>query len=235
MYKNNRKTIVIFGSGRTGTSMISKMLHYSGVCMGRDPNWAHDNSKPYYPKYGLIPRNQYYEDKAFAKLNIEILTMARGGYSPHWSQIQNIPIEKLRVVGHSIDYQKRIQKLVKKRNEEDNIWGWKDPRALIMTEFYLPHIINPYLIVTHRNLYAIAQSNLNRDNIRIEENIFTTLYYYTQGMTLLKRGDWPRIHLSYEKFITDETEWSRLCDHIGIPCNMELYQDFIRQSLQHWQ
>ncbi|HET6615259.1 MAG TPA: hypothetical protein VFH62_05185, partial [Dehalococcoidia bacterium] len=57
--------IIVAGSGRSGTSAVARMLHESGMCVGRD----------------LIPPDEgnaegYYEERAVVQVNDEIVQTA---------------------------------------------------------------------------------------------------------------------------------------------------------------
>jgi len=152
------KTIIILGMHRSATSMTARTLHKSSeVYMGKNLlKGLNDNPEG------------HYEDKAFLKLNIEILKAAGGDWAnpPSLQSILN--------VRHKFD--KRIEELVKQseKNAKElgyKSWGFKDPRTVLTIDLYMKYIKKPQFICCYRDPYEIAESLSKRNNFSIERGI----------------------------------------------------------------
>ena len=118
--------IVVLGMHRTGTSMVSRLLQLMGVYMGSTDG--------------------HYEDWDFVKLNIAVIAAAGG------DTFRPGPQEAIdRVVG----YEKYMQELVAERNAQHELWGFKDPRTLLVLAHWKKYLHNPVYILTARTQEAI--------------------------------------------------------------------------------
>ena len=115
----HNKTIVILGAARSGTSIVSSILHHSGVYMGDFGN------------------SHQYED---TQLN----------YSDWEGKIEE---EKIR----------NFRKIIRERNENYKIWGWKDINTIWYLKKILPLLINPVFIFTSRSPLHIGYSSYVKD------------------------------------------------------------------------
>jgi len=139
------KTVIVLGMHRSGTSMISGVLEKLGVDMVK-----RGLSKNVGNPLG------YFEDEGFYNLNERILKIAGGS----WYDVPDKDeLEFIREKDSKIDLS--VTNLIK--NRESELWGFKDPRTCITIDFYLPHLKNPYFIVTHRNKEDIVKSFKKRD------------------------------------------------------------------------
>ena len=122
---------------RSGTSMLSAILHKIGVNMGT--SFYSDN------KGNLIG---HYENKDFLQLNQSILHLAGGSWRS--------PPSKGSILKLREEFESLINPLIK--NSEEELWGWKDPRTCLTINLYLPFLKNPYFILVRRDPNEIAKS-----------------------------------------------------------------------------
>jgi len=139
------KTVVILAMPRSGSSLLAGVLHRLGVWMGEDEDLKvgkHLN------RYGC------YENQSFIALNENILFQAK------------------RVVDHSlrlndddrlvksvvISYEEKIKNLI--RNNERELWGFKNPTIIYTLPYFHQHLTNPYYICLYRDADSIAHSFL---------------------------------------------------------------------------
>jgi hypothetical protein len=140
--------VVILGMHRSGTSMLSSIIHSLGISMGPEADLKRNN--PQSQPYG------YWEDQSFVAINRQIIHNAGG----HWHK----PPGRLKILAASMDYRDEISKLIEKRQESDN-WGWKDPRNCLCIECYqyvlakLPDVRYVHIV---RDREAIARSLIKR-------------------------------------------------------------------------
>jgi len=117
--------VIILGMHRSGTSMLSSIIHTFGISMGPAIDLKRNN-----------PQSQplgYWEDQGFVSLNTQIIKAAGGD----WYN----PPGRIKILTASIGYRDQISELIERRNEASN-WGWKDPRNCLCIECY-QYALNP--------------------------------------------------------------------------------------------
>lgn len=116
-YKMN--PVIVIGLHRSGTSVISHLLHAMGVNMGerfREPDqWN---------KYG------YWEDLDFVELNREIFKSCKASWICPPSREMLLDVGK--------QFESQIAELVESKNV--GLWGWKDPRNCLLMPLYEPYL-----------------------------------------------------------------------------------------------
>lgn len=130
----NNKVFLVLGTGRCGTSTVARILH---------------------EKIGVYMGNEFrdghYEDLAFKDINDSFLD----GYRSNGNNIH--------VIGFPEWYDK-INKLIEKRNKEHEMWGFKDPRATILSGIFLSIIGSCRIIVCKRNEQDTIKSMVANTN-----------------------------------------------------------------------
>lgn len=127
--------------------MIAGILYKLGVFMGEDLVIGSTKEQP----------GGYYEDREFVHINEVILKLAGGGWeSPP-------PPETLEKWGRSL----KIEELIKKRNSQHQVWGWKDPRTALTLPCYLPYLSGPRLVVVRRQNKSVIKSLVIREKGRM--------------------------------------------------------------------
>src|SRR5579871_1003254 len=115
--------ICILGVHRSGTSMITHLLHVCNMYLGptdeiMKPS-AEDNP------------DGYWENQIITNFNDEILTLLQGTWDkpptvePGWSQRPEFNVLRHRAKGLVAEF------------DAFPIWGWKDPRNTLTLEFWL--------------------------------------------------------------------------------------------------
>ena len=150
---------IVLGSPRSGTSLVSGILHNSDVDMG-DVNknmpaggWPNDPEK----MRGDANPLGYYEDTEFSQRNDAIINGTQIG-----TYLSPPPIEDLAGYWNKpvLD---EIAKRLRDRHEETNgsDWGFKDPRTILVWMHYAPHLtseMDAKIIATFRNPLHTGQS-----------------------------------------------------------------------------
>jgi len=180
------KTVIVLGMHRSGTSMVAGVLKKLGVNMGKDT--TPDRRNPL----------GHFENKEFVNLNDQILKKAGGS----WMN----PPAKEKILQQKNYFLIKIESLIQK--QKSGIWGWKDPRTCLTIEFYLPHLINPYFIVCHRDFFGIAKSLKKRDGMDIKDGKKLATIYNCQINEFFKEHpELKKIDLFYEKVINNPEKW----------------------------
>jgi len=134
---------VVLGMHRTGTSVVAAILNALGVNMG-DKMLGVRHGNPY----------GHFESIDFLEMNQDILAAAGGTWHHPPSQGEILEVGK--------DFDDLIRLAVEHYDENNEQWGWKDPRTCLTIPLYHKHLSNPKYIVTRRPYDDVAMSLLER-------------------------------------------------------------------------
>lgn len=137
------KQYVFLSMHRTASSLVSSWCHVMGVNMGDNLLGAREGNP-----YG------HWESLEFLELNDDILTAAGGTWHHPPSHEDIMLVEP--------EFEERIALLVEYYDQENEQWGFKDPRTCLTAELYHKHLSDPRYIVTQRSVQGIAESLLER-------------------------------------------------------------------------
>jgi len=144
------RCFVVLGMGRSGTSMVSEILHTSGITMVQKKQLSH-------------PFNVrgHYEDLGFVNLNMKMLK----ALSKSWKNPpNNINLKKLE------PFEEDAKKLISMRNIDN--WGWKDPRTILLWNFWKTKTPeNTVIIKCHRDKKDIADSLYRQYSMPQEDSL----------------------------------------------------------------
>ncbi|MFO8017620.1 MAG: sulfotransferase [Promethearchaeia archaeon] len=159
------KTVIILCLPRSGSSLLSGMLHRLGVRMGTNKGLVRGRHAN---KYGN------YENQDFLRLSFHILTYA-DSYSLSWADTPDDEKVKKSVRAYRPD----IKRLIKRH--EAKVWGWKDPTLIYSLPYFEDLLTDPYYIVLKRNVESVAESHLHQAYI---SNWYIHLSYALQYLSL---------------------------------------------------
>jgi len=211
MTGQDKKTVVVLGMHRSGTSLTAGLLQILGVDMGQQ----------------LLPANQfntkgYFEDTDFVDLNEEILKETGGSWykPPSEERVKGAG----EVLGNKIKYL-----ITKKQNAPNQIWGWKDPRTALFLNLYYNYLNNPYFIVCLRNPYEVANSLAERDELSVLDSLNLFNIYSEKIVNFFKKHSGNKLmFLSFEDLIKNPIEQSKkLSEFIGIKFNSEMGKNIL--------
>lgn len=193
------KTVVILGSGRSGSSLVANMLIKLGVHMGTD-------------FLGPGPSNPlgHFENLRFLNLNERVLLPIAGG---GWMKPPNSEglkkAEKL--------FSNKIKTLVK-REQREPIWGWKDPRTSLLIDLYYPYLVDPYFIVCERNPDDVARSWSKISSMSFDESKELCLKYDNlAGEFLDENPSAKHLHVLFEDVIANPVDFiERVSGFLGL-------------------
>lgn len=129
-------TLIVTGMHRSGTSLVASFIQAIGVNLG----------ERFFPSDYLNLKG-YFEDLDFLEFQREVLTNSCrseeiGWHDWGWTTSEFLDYSKFS------EYTEAAKTLIKSRQEEGEIWGWKDPRTTLMLDFWhqlLPEV--KYLFV----------------------------------------------------------------------------------------
>ena len=119
-----KRLIIVTGAGRSGTSAVARVLHESGVTMGRD----------FGPPSEFNPLG-FYEELPVRELNQRIMADCGMRSIDGWP-------ERATVLSAAAAYGEAMAELA-----DASVGGWKDPRFCLTLESWLPHLPSPPRVV----------------------------------------------------------------------------------------
>ncbi len=155
------KTLVVLGMHRSITSLVTKGLADNKVYVG----------DKLMPPNGGNP-NGYWEDVDFVRMNNRLLSLAGGSW-------RNPPSEE-RILSLKKKHGSEIEDLIRKKEERvkeiyfrenEQIWGWKDPRTILTIKLYLPYLTNLHFILCFREPLQVAKSLNRTEKVPIQEGM----------------------------------------------------------------
>ncbi len=190
----------IAGMHRSGTSMVAKLLHASGLYLG--------------PELDLLPPSPanpdgHWENRRFAKLNRRILKRLGGGWddpppSPAGWAVR--PLVPLRAEAEAIlaDFADREP------------WGWKDPRNCLTLPFWQAILGAVPVVIVVRNPLEVAESLRQRNGFPLARGVALWHEYNRRLLDAVAPSD--RIVTHYgAHFQNPELESRRLLTFLGLP------------------
>jgi GT2 family glycosyltransferase/glycosyltransferase involved in cell wall biosynthesis len=143
----NQSAICIAGAHRSGTSMLTRLLHRSGLDLGLESDLmpaASDNP------------DGFWENLRFVQLNDEILNAVGAAWDlPPW------PDESFDHAG--LQPMRAKAELLIERFSDKPVWGWKDPRNCLTLPFWRSLLPGLKTIIIIRNPLEVAYSMHKRN------------------------------------------------------------------------
>jgi hypothetical protein len=211
----NSTCIVVLGGHRCGTSAVAGVLHHLGVFMGSR----------------FIGATQYNE---------------RG----HWEDVAFVALHK-RIVGGwkrpCVDFEPvkpAYAKLIRSREKQHELWGFKDPRAVYVFPFFLRMVRAEVKVVNvYRELEASANSMTHRKNPKKGSSLNVT---YKQALGIARQyrdAHWlamhycwqgPSLAVQYEALVHDPADQvKRIAGFVGVNWSQKAI-DFVSPRLKHF-
>ena len=199
--------VCIAGMHRSGTSMVTKLLHESGLYLG--------------PESDLIPPGPgnpegFWENRRFVQVNSRILKELRGGwdYPPpipeDWS---GEPLASLREKAETVlaDFVDREP------------WGWKDPRNCITLPFWQQMLNQLKVVLVVRNPLETAESLRKRNGFSYALGLALWHTYYQRVCDVAAPSE--RIVTHYDVYFRDPgTELRRVLQFLDLPVDEEVVE-----------
>ncbi len=203
--------IAIIGTGRSGTSMIARMLNLCGVYLGEAPdltNKGAPNPKGFWENVQFFNFNQ----RLLAALGASYETPAR--FEPGWeydSKLDGFYEEACALIENCFAGPARAQGATD--------WGWKQPGATSTLAFWRRVVPNLTLVLCLRNPLDYAASVDNFAYIA-QSHALTLWQYYNLDMLNSTRVE-DRTITFYEDYFPDYRrglEPAAAAPRFGVPC-----------------
>jgi hypothetical protein len=137
-----REVVCVLG-GRSGTSLVARLVNILGVYLGRENDMMAANR---------ANERGFWEHAQLVALNDELLAR----YDAKWPTLVSLPNENDPKLD---DLRDRALGLIRNEFADAPLWGWKDPRACITLPFWQTLLPNMRYILCFRNPVDTARSN----------------------------------------------------------------------------
>ena len=195
---------VILGMHKSGTTLVSQILHHSGINMGDNI----ENGASY-------DRGNQYERESTWRLNEDIL-QAR--------EVRSIYISSPKQRQFSEAQRERMRQIIGTCNQQYGHWGFKDPRTCLVYPFWAAELPAHKLIVIYRHpsepwpRYRPRHGrNLYREPYLAWQYLQSWCEHNQNILTYLQETTRPFIVLEYRRLVTTESEFDRLQQFLGQP------------------
>ena len=215
----NRAPVCITGMHRSGTSMVSHLLHECGLYLGPEESLLSASAEN---------PDGYWENTRIVTLNDSLLEMLGGAWDAPPSQVE--PETLLQ------EYGEQALELASDLHERA-LWGWKDPRVCLTLPFWqavFPHL---RLVVCVRSPIEVARSlNHRQDAMGYDHGLELCSSYYESLMRYLRPED-RIVFTHFETWFYDPVrELQRLASELKLsipPETIEAATQIVSGSLRH--
>jgi GT2 family glycosyltransferase len=201
--KSNAKTqtaICIAGAHRSGTSMLTRLLHACGLFLG--------------PKNALMPPQAdnpdgFWEHLGFVALNDELLNLLGGAWDlpPKADETFMRP---------ELDPLRLKARLLMESFDSARVWGWKDPRNSLTLPFWRNLLTGMKTVIMVRNPLEVAYSMKERNGTSYSFGL--RLWEIYNRRLIEATGEPSRLITHYDSFFEDaESELGRIAEFIYLP------------------
>ena len=201
--KSNTETqraICIAGAHRSGTSMLTRLLHGCGLYLG--------------PNDALMPPQAdnpdgFWEHLSFVALNDELLEALGGAWDLPPKSNESLSDERLDVL-------RTKARLLIEVFQSAQIWGWKDPRNSLTLPFWEDLLPGLKTLIIVRNPLEVAYSMRKRNGTSYAFGL--RLWEIYNRRLIEAAGKHDRLLTHYDLFFENaEKELQRIANFVGLP------------------
>jgi hypothetical protein len=207
--------IVVLGMHRSGTSMVTRLLHRCGLYLGQSDDLLHAESDRLNAHHLNDNPHGYWENIHFIDFNDDLLAVLGGDYlHPPPLEIGWESDQRLKPFLH------RARGLLSTLDQQAH-WGWKDPRNMLTAAFWQQVQPDLKLVFCIRDPSEVLRSILGRNFSTMTESVEWWLRYHeTLLMTLDHSPYLVTHHQSY--FYDPVAELQRVLEFCGLPIEDEM-------------
>lgn len=224
-----RRTVIVAGMHRSGTSAIAASLPLFGVQIGHEdeflPAAAPQNSKGFFELKEILQYNERI---------LEILGMS-------WASLTDMPDGWVNLP-EILEVKREIQTYVSHRFGSEPLWGFKDPRICRLLPLWQEIIRStgstPLHLIVIRNPRSVAHSLHTRDHIPIETGM--QIWFTHVALTTAHSSGTPRVFVDYDLLLeSPEVQLRRIAKHLALSLTGDQEQlaryteTFLDRNLRH--
>lgn len=214
------RPVVVLGMHRSGTSVVSQLIHAMGVHAGRP-----DELMP----ADMFNPTGYWEHIEAVKMDTEILEALDAG----WSDIQSIDVGRLPVERRR-SYVARAKEIARSLQGRGPFL-LKDPRMALLFPLWQEALENPICVIPWREPMAVAQSLATRDRHPLLASL--ALWDHHNRRILHDTDGTPRLLVSYEELLAEPMRVVRTMHAsltaLGVEGLTVPSEDEVRQIVNH--
>lgn len=190
---------VVLGMHKSGTTLISQLLHHSGINMmdSVDPSLDYDQGNKW-------------ERESTKVINHELL-----GSEGDFSLASTRPA----ALAASAKLQERMRELIRANNGRYGDWGFKDPRTCLVYDQWAEVLPEHRIIVVYRSPQEAWEHyrRMSGKSFLQAVGLFLPRWCEYNGAIVryLEGSAAPAIVLQYERFMTEQGEFDRLERFVG--------------------
>lgn len=214
---HTQNVICVVGMHRSGTSMVTHLLHHSGLHLGPpDRILGPHESNP----------KGHFENLDFIDVNADLLNHFGGSWDA--PPLLEEGWEEDPSLGPILD---KAETLLKAFAEEP-VWGWKDPRTTLFLPFWKSLLPDMRLVVCIRNPIEVAKSLEARNGMDIQKGLSLWEHYMSEAMRHTE--DSNRILVFYDDFFRrPDREISNILLFCGLDVKKSAGDIICRKSRHH--
>jgi len=151
-----KRTLIIAGMHRSGTSLISNWLTKCGLQLGEQllgPGWGNEDG--------------HFEDVEFLKMHEEVLN---SNHLPP-SGLTDVQIDTF-----SIYEKEKLKSIIKIKQQLYDQWGWKDPRTCLFLDVYQELLPEACYLIILRDYQSVVSSLLRREFKEVDQKYMSRKY-----------------------------------------------------------
>lgn len=200
--------VCIAGMHRSGTSMVTRLLHACGLFLGREEELAGP---------ALDNPEGFWENLNFVGLNEEILARCGGS----WDALPALPAGW--ESGPEVEPLLGPARELVARYDRHRHWGWKDPRNSLTIPFWRRVVPSLKVVVCIRNPLEVARSLFVRGDATGDSQLQLWLRYHRQILSATPHA--CRIVTHYQSYFEDaRAELRRVTDWLGLEAPDEVVE-----------
>ena len=191
--------ICIAGAHRSGTSMVTRLVHRCGLELGRESDLM--------PPQADNPEG-FWEHLGFVALNEELLNELGGAWDLPPNADENFTHARL-------DPLRMKARLLIEGFDSARVWGWKDPRNSLTLPFWQDLLPGLKTLIVVRNPLEVAYSMRERNGTSFSLGL--RLWEIYNRRLIEKANEQQRLVTHYDLFFDDaETELRRIAEFTGL-------------------
>lgn len=194
---------VVLGMHKSGTTLVSQILHHSGISMGEIPESV------------SYDRGNKYEDQESLAINIELIR------APDDEILYIPPPEPLEATE---DQRARMRRFVAERSARHEDWGFKDPRTTLVYPLWESELPEHRIIAVWRSLEEIwprfrapGLRMLHQEPKRAWNYVVRWCEHNDRIARTLEHTSRDWLLINYREFMTGERDFRRLQEFVGRP------------------
>lgn len=212
---------IVLGMHKSGTTLVSRILHHSGINMGE-----HEDSLSY-------DQGNMYERQSTFEMNVALLK--------HKSYIDVITEKTPNPIDPTPAQQKEMQAIIRHCDESYENWGFKDPRSCLTYATWEDYLPPHKIIAVYRNPSESWPRFRYNGWRKAHTNPYLAwrfIYSWSEHNAKVLRAVQNDAHesivLSYRDLMAGDHEFERLQTFVGLPLHDQRKKHLYRSQMKRY-